>query len=69
VSGKAICDDVSMDNIFRQWWINYGRESKKSVKAATMGLIGWEYLERINNELESIAAHDDRPVACIRLQL
>ncbi|KEQ73064.1 hypothetical protein M436DRAFT_64223 [Aureobasidium namibiae CBS 147.97] len=46
VSGKATCDDVSMDNTFRHW----------------------ELMERINNELESIATHDDRPVACIRLQ-
>jgi len=69
VSGKATCDDVSMDNIFRQRWIKFEREVKEPVKADTMGLISWEYLERINNELESIATHDDRPVACIRLQL
>ena len=58
-----------MDNIFRQWWINFKRRIKESVKIDTMGLISWEYLERINNELESIATLDDRPVACIRLQL
>ena len=34
-----------------------------------MGLISWELMERINNELESIAIHDGRPVACIRLRL
>ena len=52
VSGQATCDDDSMDNIFRQWWINFKREIKESVKADVMGLISWELMERINSELE-----------------
>jgi len=53
VSGKATCNDVSMDNIFRQWWVNFKREIKEAVKADAMGLISWDLMERINSELES----------------
>lgn len=52
VSGKASCDDASMDHIFRQWWINFKREIKNTVKADPMGLISWDLMECVNTELE-----------------
>lgn len=51
--GQASCDEVSMDNIFRQWWIAFKREIKEWIKEDPMGLISWELMEHINTQLEN----------------